>query len=570
MANKILPLRRLELFRTDKPQWFDRLIDKLIDMGAVTPAARRSLHLISLLYQARLLETKLIVIHDGYVCPDYQSDFASLHSRVARPPGQRTTRLLFFDSNMDKDDILLYLQGAIPVEGWEDEGAGGEQVDEAGGEAQANLVGLAVIRPTPECLVGRTVLAALPDNRNGYIHCADSYMAHLHGTPLYVRGVPWIEQDSSQFICGGAALWACAFHTQTRWGLPHYSPGELTALARRFSVSGHVSSGMSMSEMATAIREWGFEPYCEVWNAADGVARREQLFASLHMLLESKISVVLSYWTQGRIGHAVLAVGHELSDKMEYTGGDDLLRPTTAWINHFVVSDDQRSPYTPLRLRGGPASVLKPDFHNNAIQWADVDKDDLEYFPRDTLPLEQYATVAIAAPFPRDVRVLPDDVLKITRKALANAPTQMTPLETGQDAARAATYREPFITLLADGGSHLLRPYLTQLKDFHWDLKIHPAWTELAETFRKNYLKITWPTWLWVVQIIQISPTEGVVDWKNAKVVGEVLIDATAAPKSKMGGAFSARVGNVMLYFPEKKCRKAIRVERGSTSYPVR
>ena len=557
----MLSLRQFELFHigVGKTKWFEQLINKLVEKKLVTPKARRNLHLISLLYQAHRLGTKLIVIHDDYVCPDYQGDYSSLYSRIARPPSQRTTRLLFFKSDMEDEDILFHLQGGIPVEGgWLEEGQ----------EEDTGLVGLAVIRPTPDCLIGRTVLAATPED--GYIHCADSYMAHLYGTPLYVRGVPWLQQDSSQFVCGGAALWACAFHTQTRWGLPHYSPGELTALARRFSVSGHVSKGMSVSEMATAIREWGFEPYCEVWHAGDGESRREQLFASLHMLLESKISVVLGYWPSGRTGHAVLAVGHELSKKMEYTGGESHLRPTTAWINRFVVADDQRSPYTPLLLRGKKGALQHPVFHKAAIAWAGTSREELaEALPLPTRPLDQCGSVTIAAPFPKGVRVLPEDVLDITRSALAQAPSMITSKDTNGNEARAVEFRKPFNSLAGNGDTHLLRPYLTQLKDFHWDLKVDPAWTELAEGFRAEYLQIAWPTWLWVVQIIKISPADnGEVDWAEAKVVGEVLIDATGGPKSKMGGAFSARVGKVMLYFPDR-LRNIIWSKAGSTTYPL-
>lgn len=321
-----LAMGRFEVFQTTPGNWFDGLLSVLIQKCGVADKARSSVRLMTLLYHAQRLGVRSIVMHTGYICPDYQGDYAALYSRMARPPAPRSVRLLFFTQKKTAEEVFLLPPGPVPSENdWN------EYIRQVG------FVGFAVIRPTPDCIVGRTVLAPHPDD--GFFPCVDAYPAHLYGIPRYACGVPWLEQDPSRFVCGGAALWTCAFHTQTRWGLPHYSPGELTAMARQFVVSGHISGGMTGTEMATAIKEWGFMPYSYVCTDSDAAPRLQNLFAAAHALLESRISVIIGCWPKGGSGHAVVAMGHGLRDTVTNPDhdGEVSLRSTSDWIDRWVV-----------------------------------------------------------------------------------------------------------------------------------------------------------------------------------------------------------------------------------------
>ncbi|MBN2581905.1 MAG: hypothetical protein JXL80_02480 [Planctomycetes bacterium] len=559
-----LAIRLFQHVSIEKEDWFGDLMERLVKEHQLAPSSRKNLKLIGLLHHVHRLGARLIVIHDHYLCPDYLGDYSSLYSRMARPPrSHRAIRLLFFKSNKSQAEVLFHLEHGINGRVPADAASWKEYADSIG------LIGFTVIRPTPDCLIGRTVLPSIPEN--GFITCTDTYLAHLYGTPLYVRGVPWLEQDASHFRCSGAALWACAYHTQTRWGLPHYSPGELTALARRFGVSGHVSRGLTGSEMATAIREWGFDPYSCIFNADDDDKQwLENLFAYAHMLLESNISVVLGYWQPGRRGHAVLAVGHGLSKKAVGAAKPDRLRSTTDWVDTFVVADDQRAPYTPIRLRNGdPTTDAADDFLSKAAAWAG--KTDTVEIPSATKPLTECKRVTMVAPIPRGLRVLPEQVLPIARVALQYVPKMIVP-GPGLSSTEAAKRRQPFLDIVHHPARYALRASLTQLKDFHWGLKTGQGWDSLVIDLQQAYLMMAWPTWLWVVQVVELhTNTSDEVDWSKSHAVGEVLIDATASPIGTRCAAFALRVKDTLVYCPDhnSSARKIVRLSKGNHSFPV-
>jgi len=62
----MLSLREFEVFRVTRENWFEDLLSVLVAKKLVTSNAARNQRLMSLLYHAHLLGTKLIVIHDGY------------------------------------------------------------------------------------------------------------------------------------------------------------------------------------------------------------------------------------------------------------------------------------------------------------------------------------------------------------------------------------------------------------------------------------------------------------------------------------------------------------------------
>ena len=66
------------------------------------------------------------------------------------------------------------------------------------------------------------------------------------------------------------------------------------------------------------------------------------------------------------------------------------------------------------------------------------------------------------------------------------------------------------------------------------------------------YLRVKWPIWLWMVQIVELHTEKDQIVWDKSKVVGEILIDATANPQTDFGGAFCMRLKSVILELEEK------------------
>ncbi len=532
--------------------WCYKVISLLVNEHHVPKEAHRSDKIKTLFYQAKRLNTQTIVIHDGYLCRDYLGDYAALYSKMALPPKQRCVRLLFFNKRFDPQrELFLTLEGIHP-----------DSIDNSDVAIQG-LVGTAVIRPTPDCLVGRTVMMNFGDE--GFLPCAEYYGCHFYGAKLYVKGVPWLEQAPSVFVCGGAALWFCAFQTEIQFNLTHFCPGELTALARKHWVVGHVSQGMTVVEFATAIKEWGFQPFSAAWEQNKPEQLR-QIVDFIHTLIESNIAVIVAYWWAkkdtdhaGDAGHAVTAMGHGLQATLraglEKKEPITEIRSTSDWIDYFLVADDNQSPYTPLPIASG-TPVKQPLGLHNVSEW--VNGGALPCDDKALTALQECKQGAIFAPLPDGIRITPQEVLANARTILMDSQEVLTK---NIDKESLTPQIEEKLTACEEFKTRpqafAIRPCLMELFEYHWDLKSGETMVELDQEIREFCLKISWPIWVWRVQIIRLARyrsdrDEDPVAWEDCKVIGEILIDATDSPQGPFGGIFQIRIGAmVLVYLPE-------------------
>ncbi len=513
--------------------WFGTVADRLIEGHGVRATARYNRGFQTLMYIAWRLGTRRIVVHTNYWCRDYIGDYAALYCRMATPPATRTVRLLFLATDGPEDDENVL---------WKPQ--------------DLDLLGFAVIRPTEDCLVGRSVFREC--TRPDFLPCSEDYRLHLYGGEMFLDGVPWLEQDRSLVVCGGVALWICAFHTETREHLGHFCPGELTEIARRHVVVGHPSQGMTGQEWASVIQEWpGFQPFSGAL-APEQKDKLREAVNHVHSLIESKICVILGYWTDENRedGHAVAVMGHGLQDTpCEYckeSGGE--IRSTSDWINYLVVVDDQESPYRRLpvqSLADAAGKYAQPAGGAAAKEWASWDgqpqtKPDFEAVLEKTSAMFD-CELLMCAPIPQEVRVTPVYVLAIARRILKELGKRLRsikeyeslPKDLGERLEELASFPQRFA----------LRPVLQRLWQFHDDLKTHPCVNTLAQPIRIWYLKMEWPTWIWNIQVVRLARAPGKdsdsdpVDWSKSKVIGEVLIDATDGPTTRLGGLVSIRLG---------------------------
>jgi hypothetical protein len=541
-------IRPFEVYRVPrKGKWYFDFVHKLVNEYGLPSAAFESHKLRALLYHAHRLGTRRIVIHCDYTCRDYQADYASMYARMARPPRQRCVRLMFFNRTWTEKQIAGSLPPAFPLPSDHRASAVLNGIGKDSG-----LVGIAVLRPTAGCLIGRTVMA-FAGEEDGYLTCEQSYGCHLYGTPLSVAGAPWLEQDPALFVCGGAALWFSAYHTETRLGLPHLSPGELTALTRRHWVTGHVSGGMTEPEIANALQSWGFQPYTYAAQRGDPDSM-QRLVNYVHFLVESNIPVILGYWWGDKDsgpGHAVTAVGHTLASRprADVRRMSGSIRATTDWVDRFVVLNDQEAPYWHLPIVSGQ-HCEQPLSRFKAGRWAGVP---IENTGPETRALGACEVVRMFAPLNPTVQTSPDHVLALSRKAVRQAAgwADLQPTRKLKSA-----WKRSFLPLIGKPHCFAFRPRLLDLWQFHWDLKASTCWKCLSPLIREWYLNITWPISMWAVQIVRLgrcgqddNPNGG-VSWEHSTVVGEILIDATESPWSG-NSVFSIRLGPFFAYFPD-------------------
>jgi hypothetical protein len=141
--------------------------------------------------------------------------------------------------------------------------------------------------------------------------------------------------------------------------------------------------------------------------------------------------------------------------------------------------------------------------------------------------------------------VRPDAVVPLSQDALAVSAE--LPDDPGQ--------RRLFEEVLGNPSRYALRGKLQHLWQFHLDVKRDGAWEGLAQDLRGAYLSITWPTWLWVVQIVKLADGHGrapgqPAGLRSARVVGEIIIDATACEQEAV---IAVRVRRCLLYLPKMR-----------------
>lgn len=130
-------------------------------------------------------------------------------------------------------------------------------------ERLGEYVGFIVLRPIPQAIFGNVSLKAAADTvENHYLR--KMVNAHLCGLELEVTTIPFQEQDNAISACATSALWM-ALQAQAHHSGDHIpSPHRLTTNARKVTEEGiqshKVNKGLTISQMARAVKEENFEP----------------------------------------------------------------------------------------------------------------------------------------------------------------------------------------------------------------------------------------------------------------------------------------------------------------------
>jgi hypothetical protein len=140
---------------------------------------------------ARAHRCRTVVEENRYVDPDYRSEYSAFWSQRF-PTRPAFARRLHFFRRLIRDEQLP----AIDPE-------------------TAGYVGYATLKPISPGRVGRTVLSPPPRLGKATLALATDRIS-LFGTPLEVRGAPFLEQDGEYLRCAHAAAWMCHYSAALR------------------------------------------------------------------------------------------------------------------------------------------------------------------------------------------------------------------------------------------------------------------------------------------------------------------------------------------------------------------
>ena len=299
--------------------------------------ARDDAHATYLLDYLGAIDAKTLVIEYEYTDGDYLDDFASYYVKCWADYERRCRRLHAFRNKFDREQFLAAVRTR---------GAG-----TIAAEMQANYLGFIVVRPLPEAIIGRTLLATYPSDydRRKYTVVRE-YHANLFGIPLTVESLPYQEQDTVLAACATVALWSCFHKTAELFGTRAPTPAVITKAAN--NIVRHTrpipSHGLSVEQICGAIRHVELEP--EVFAHPNDIS-----FVSLiYAYLRAGIPVLLGIDIDGHGLHAVALTGYSLQPAPVRTSegaGPGSKAPLTGrCIDELYAHDDGIGPFSRIKI----------------------------------------------------------------------------------------------------------------------------------------------------------------------------------------------------------------------------
>lgn len=339
---------------------------------------------------------------------------------------------------------------------------------------QKNYIGFIVLRPNRVSTIGRTILnpSKLPCVK-GHI-CTAEYPVHILGAELTAKGFPYMSQDSDVTVCAHAACWMIFRYFSQRYN--RYAekwPFEVSQLTNDVSRGRLVpSKGLTVSQVTEMFSNFGFSPEIYIRDQHGGLF--DQL---LYMYVESGLPVVAALH---RRQHAITIIGHQSDFNRKV-----ISTPVSSdiYLTGFIANDDNYLPYHAIR---------KNDPKPAKGYWSEYKIEEIDTF---IVPL--YEKIHLSA----------EHVITLADAILVHA-------DFGLNVRSALLKQEDIVT----------RTFLTSSKSFKRMRRGDAVPFGIGDV----YCEMPMPKFIW---ICELSTPEL---FKEGKIVGEILFDATANPYDRM------------------------------------
>jgi hypothetical protein len=215
-----------------------------------------------------------------------------------------------------------------------------------------SFVGFTVVRLMPNiqnpC---RTALSPKAFKKHNFICELAPIKANVGGVKMEVKAFPFSSQDGECMTCAETAIWAVMEYYGNKYSeLKLVLPSEIHKAFKR-STRVLPSEGLTMSEIAAALTNFGFGSYLY---AKDDDSSPDAFHKNLIYYIESGIPVILGLQNSNKIGHSVVAIGHETVSASEMlrrinlkisTGEGNKIVDTAGIERNILLIDDNYPPY---------------------------------------------------------------------------------------------------------------------------------------------------------------------------------------------------------------------------------
>lgn len=357
---------------------------------------------------------------------------------------------------------------------------------------QKSIIGMIVLRPTKINAIGRTLLN--PDKMyigKMYVQQA-RFEICLLGKLYTIWAYPFTSQDTETMSCAETSIWTILEYYGTRYSeyrtvLPSEILSELGNVSDERVLPSH---GMDFRQKSSLLKKFGFHP-----RAYSKQIYEDDFRKLFHYYVESGIPITLSL-----PGHSVVCIGHAAEEydisnisstvieKLNYVD-------SSAFINRYVMIDDNNIPY----------SIEEYDHFS-------VFDRKVKLF---TVPL--YKRIFLEA----------NDASTIFEFLLG----RISSLIKRHVSAWRLDYEEKKNPLVK-------RIFLTSSRKYR---KVRVTNACSVET-KKFYSEMLMPKFIWMCEIATYKR------YKNRKIFGEIVLDATASRYDHINSTILIRIGDIVGY----------------------
>lgn len=381
---------------------------------------------------------------------------------------------------------------------------------------QESFIGCITIRPLETGKVGRSLLNPyfFTEMRETYIRYA-TYDVTMFGKRLYVHAFPYSMQDGETTSCAEITILNLLDYFSKKYAeYKYFLPSEIIKIAIRNGYERHLpTKGLDYLLISKVFMEAGFYPVLYNSEKLEDSSKFKRI---LHYYIESGIPIAVGLEINKNAKHSIICIGHgrvEL-DRIElkqYSIPDAFDKAHHIWlidsadlVRDYIVMDDNQKPYSKYGWQDGDSE--RP---NLLGRWKP------EYL---MVPLYKRMFLEAADAYDICTSVLADKELGIQK---------IIP--------EIGTISNPFV----------IRIFMASARGFK-RFRIN-KFTSVNNSIKERYINTPFPRFVWVCEIYLKS------DYPES-CIGEVIIDATAAPNVKLGSVIIIQYPYVVFHqLPEQK-----------------
>ena len=310
-----------------------------------------------------IIDCKAFLIENHYIDRDHMEDHSVFYSRTFYPYPNYCRRVHFFSIAPSEVGIEIdRLRRSARSDGRNG------YLKNARELSDRIYIGFSVLKPLTGTPVGRTVIKAFPEAKKGepdyhrLFSGSHTHQVHVAGVTLFVKGIPFQQQDKAVAACATTAIWSALHRARELENLAPFTPAQITALASRNSLPfgrPMPSEGLSVDQMCQAVQSMGVSP----------VLRRAENFdnsrALLYSAVRSGIAPVLVI-TDGRQWHAVAVTG--MGTREKEVPDREGVRDGAACLEALYLHDDRVGPYLKADIQSMEVLPARTTFPNVTIK----------------------------------------------------------------------------------------------------------------------------------------------------------------------------------------------------------